>query len=129
MARFRVGMVSHPTPGQGQVLVCITSSGVNPHDTKIHGGATDHARHKLAAILGIDLAGTIEALGPGVTRFRPGDEVFGIGVGGHQGSLAQYAAVNADLLALRPANLSMREASVLPLVFITAWESMLLMLV
>jgi NADPH:quinone reductase len=61
-----------------------------------------------------------------VTRFQPGDEVFGTtgGVGGHPGSLAQYAAVDADLLALKPANLSMREASVLPLVFITAWEGL-----
>jgi NADPH2:quinone reductase len=125
-APFRVGTVSRPSPGEGQVLVRVASSGVNPLDTKIHAGTAAHARHELPAILGIDLAGTVEALGPGVTRFRPGDEVFGMtgGVGGHQGSLAQYAAVDADLLALKPANLSMREASVLPLVFITAWEGL-----
>jgi NADPH:quinone reductase-like Zn-dependent oxidoreductase len=107
-------------------LVRIAASGVNPLDTKIHAGKADHARHPLPAILGIDLAGAVEALGPGVTRFRPGDQVFGMtgGVGGHQGSLAQFAAVDADLLALKPANLSMREASVLPLVFITAWEGL-----
>ena len=68
----------------------------------------------------------MEALGAGVTRFRPGDEFFGTtgGVGGHQGSLAEYAVVDADLLAHKPAHLSMREASVVPLVFITAWEGM-----
>jgi NADPH:quinone reductase-like Zn-dependent oxidoreductase len=99
---------------------------VNPLDLKIREGAAPHARQKLPAILGIDLAGTVVATGPGVTRFRPGDEVFGMtgGVGGHQGSLAQYAAVDADLLALKPANFSMREASVVPLVFITAWEGL-----
>jgi len=76
--------------------------------------------------LGIDLAGTVEWVGGGVKRFRVGDEVFGMtgGVGGHQGSLAQYAAVDADLLAKKPANLSMREAAAMPLVFITAWEGL-----
>ncbi|WP_158813438.1 zinc-dependent alcohol dehydrogenase family protein [Methylocapsa sp. S129] len=125
-APFRLGAVSRPVPSRDQVLVRVASSGVNPLDTKIHMGEADHARHPLPAILGIDLAGTIEALGAGVTRFRTGDEVFGMtgGVGGHQGSLAQYAAVDASLLALKPANLSMREASVLPLVFITAWEGL-----
>lgn len=125
-APFRLTSIARPTAGPGQVLVKVAASGLNPLDTKIRAGAADHAKHKLPAILGIDLAGTVAAAGPGVTRFRVGDEVFGMtgGVGGHQGSLAQYAAVDADLLALKPANLSMREASVLPLVFITAWEGM-----
>lgn len=125
-APFRVGAISRPVAGKDQVLVRVASSGVNPLDTKIHAGHADHARHPLPAVLGIDLAGTVEALGPGVTRFRPGDEVFGMtgGVGGLQGSLAQYTAVDANLLALKPANFSMREASVLPLVFITAWEGL-----
>ena len=65
-------------------------------------------------------------VGAGVTAFRAGDEVYGMtgGVGGHQGSLAEYAAVDARLLARKPANLSMREAAALPLVFITAWEGL-----
>jgi NADPH2:quinone reductase len=65
-------------------------------------------------------------VGPGVTGFRPGDEVYGMtgGVGGHQGSLAEYAAVDAALLAPKPANLSMREAAALPLITITAWEGL-----
>jgi NADPH2:quinone reductase len=125
-APFRLATIARPIAGPGEVLVRVASSGVNPLDLKIHAGTADHARHKLPAILGIDLAGTVAAVGPGVTRFRPGDEVFGMtgGVGGHPGSLAQYAAVDADLLALKSANLSMREASVLPLVFITAWEGL-----
>lgn len=125
-APFRLVTVARPVASAGQVLVRITASGVNPLDLKIREGVAEHARQKLPSILGIDLAGTVVAIGPGVSRFRPGDEVFGMtgGVGGHQGSLAQYAAVDADLLALKPANLSMREASVMPLVFITAWEGM-----
>jgi NADPH:quinone reductase len=125
-APFRFARIPRPTPGPGQVLVRIAASGTNPLDTKIHAGAAAHARHPLPAILGLDLAGTVEALGEGVTRFRHGDEVYGMtgGVGGHQGSLAEYAAVDADLLALKPSNLSMREAAALPLVFITAWEGL-----
>ena len=125
-APFRLATVARPAPSEGQVLVRIAASGVNPLDTKIHAGAADHARQPLPAILGIDLAGTVEGVGAGVTRFRAGDQVFGMtgGVGGHQGSLAQHAAVDADLLALKPANLSMREAAVVPLVFITAWEGL-----
>ena len=124
---FRLTVVARPAPAPGQVLVRIAASGVNPLDTKIHAGAANHAGHPLPAVLGIDMAGPVEALGAGVTRFKPGDDVFGMagGVGGHQGSLAEYAAVDADLLAHKPSHLSMREASVMPLVFITAWEGLI----
>jgi NADPH:quinone reductase len=123
---FRMASVERPKPGPGHVLVRIKASGVNPLDLKIRAGQAAHARHPLPAILGIDLAGTVEAVGPGVAAFRPGDEVFGMtgGVGGIQGSLAEYAAVDADLLACKPANLTMREAASLPLIFITAWEGL-----
>jgi NADPH:quinone reductase-like Zn-dependent oxidoreductase len=68
----------------------------------------------------------VEAIGSGVTGFRPGDEVYGMtgGVGGLQGSLAEFVAVDATLLAPKPTTLSMREAAALPLVFITAWEGL-----
>ncbi len=118
--------VGRPTPAPGEVLVRIEASGVNPLDTKIYAGKAPHARQPLPAILGIDLAGTVAAVGDGVTGFRPGEAVYGMtgGVGGVQGSLARYAAVDADLLAPKPASLSMREAAALPLVFITAWEGL-----
>ncbi len=61
---FRLSDVARPAPAPGQVLVRIAASGVNPLDTKIHAGAADHARHPLPAILGIDMAGTVEAVGP-----------------------------------------------------------------
>jgi NADPH:quinone reductase-like Zn-dependent oxidoreductase len=61
-----------------------------------------------------------------VDGFQPGDEVYGMtgGIAGVQGSLAEYAAVDARLLARKPRNLSMREAAALPLIFITAWEGL-----
>lgn len=123
---FRVASVARPQPQSGQVLVKIKASGVNPLDLKIRAGQAPHARHPLPAILGLDLAGTVEATAPGVVAFRVGDEVFGMtgGVGGIQGSLAGYAAVDAALLAHKPAGLTMREAASLPLIFITAWEGL-----
>jgi len=125
-AAFRVTSIARPTAETGQVLVRIKASGVNPLDTKIHAGQAAHARHPLPAILGIDLAGIVEAVGAGVTGFRPGDAVYGMtgGVGGLQGSLAEFATVDARLLAPKPANLSWREAAALPLIFITAWEGL-----
>ncbi len=115
-----------PVPAAGQVLVRIAASAVNPLDLKIRAGEAAHARHPLPAVLGLDLAGTVIGTGPGVTAFAPGDEVYGMagGVGGHQGSLAEYAAVDADLLAPKPKALSMRDAAALPLIAITAWEGL-----
>jgi NADPH2:quinone reductase len=121
-----VRSVARPKVEPGSVLVRIHASGVNPLDTKIYAGAAPHARQPLPAILGLDLAGVVRAVGAKVERFCIGDEVIGMtgGVGGHQGTLAQFAAVDADLLALKPANLSMRESAALPLIFITAWEGL-----
>lgn len=126
-APLRLSTVSTPEAGPREVLVRVHASGVNPLDTKIHAGAAAHARHPLPAILGIDLAGVVEQTGRDVTRFKPGDEVYGMtgGVGSVPGSLAEFAAVDADLLAPKPANLSMREAAALPLIFITAWEGLI----
>jgi NADPH2:quinone reductase len=121
-----VRRVERPEVRTGTVLVRIHASGVNPLDTKIWAGAAPHARQPLPAILGLDLAGVVEGVGAGVEQLREGDEVIGMtgGVGGLPGTLAQYAAVDAALLAIKPANLSMRESAALPLVFITAWEGL-----
>ncbi|WLB58968.1 zinc-dependent alcohol dehydrogenase family protein [Bradyrhizobium japonicum] len=126
-APLRLSTVSTPEVGPREVLVRVHASGVNPLDAKIHAGAAAHARHPLPAILGIDLAGVVEQTGRDVTRFKPGDEVYGMtgGVGSVPGSLAEFAAVDVDLLAPKPANLSMREAAALPLIFITAWEGLI----
>lgn len=123
---FRVTTISRPEPGPGEVLVRIRASGINPLDLKIHDGTAAHARQPPPGILGLDMAGIVEALGPGVTGFKVGDEVYGMvgGVGGIQGTLAEFAAVDPDLLAPKPTNLSFREAAVLPLVVITAWEGL-----
>jgi NADPH2:quinone reductase len=99
---------------------------VNPLDTKIRTGNGGHAKQPLPAVLGMDLAGVVEEVGEGVTGFRAGDEVYGMatGIGGLQGSLAEFAAVDAELMAKKPTNLSMRAAAAIPLSFITAWEGL-----
>ena len=124
---LRVVSVTRPTPGTGEVLVRIAAAGTNPLDAKIQAGEAAHARQPAPAILGLDMAGTVEAVGSGVTRFRPGDDVYGMvgGVGGNPGTLADYVSADERLLASKPANLTMREAAVLPLVTITAWEGLI----
>src|SRR5262249_62419804 len=117
---------SRPVPSAGEVLVRIHASGVNPVDTKIRAGKAAHAQQPLPAVLGLDMAGVVEEVGPGASTFRLGDEVYGLvgGVGGRQGTLAEMIVVNADLLAVKPKCLTMREAAALPLITITAWEGL-----
>ncbi|MCR6658124.1 MAG: alcohol dehydrogenase catalytic domain-containing protein [Asticcacaulis sp.] len=125
-ADFTLADLPKPEPKAGEVRVRIKASGVNPLDTKIRAGVAAHARQPLPAVLGMDLAGVVETVGDGVTAFKPGDEVYGMatGIGGLQGSQAEYAAVDADFLALKPAALDFRQAAALPLVVITAWEGL-----
>jgi NADPH2:quinone reductase len=119
--------IEKPSPKKGEVLVKIHASGVNPIDNKIRIGVSPYASPVLPAILGTDLAGVIEAIGEGVTQFKVGDEVYGLagGVLGLQGTLAEYTAVDADLLAIKPKNLTMKEAAGIPLVVLTAWEGLI----
>ncbi len=125
-APLRLTRMPRPVAGAGQVLVRIKASGLNPLDAKILAGQAAHARQPLPAVIGMDLAGIVEAVGPAVREWRVGDEVYALatGIGGVQGSLAEYAVVDARLLAKKPQALSMREAAVLPLVLITAWEGL-----
>ncbi|MBO3749577.1 zinc-dependent alcohol dehydrogenase family protein [Streptosporangiaceae bacterium NEAU-GS5] len=123
----RMSRVPRPALGPGEVLVRVEASGVNPLDTKIVAGAAPHARvRRLPAILGVDLAGVVEAVGEDVTGFGAGDAVYGMtgGVGDVPGSLAEYAAVDARLLAVRPHRWTARQAATVPLSVITAWEGL-----
>jgi NADPH2:quinone reductase len=108
------------------VLVRVSACSVNPADYKIRSAGPPIAP-ELPAVLGMDVAGVIEAVGDGVEDFRPGDEVYGCagGVRGVPGgALAEYMLADARLIAPKPKTLSMREAAALPLVTITAWEGL-----
>lgn len=121
-------LASRPVPAlaPGQVLVRVVAAGLNPLDVKIRHGQAAHAQRPLPATLGIDVAGVVAALAPDVQGFTIGDHVFGMvgGVGDNGGTLAEYVAADARLLAVKPAALSWEEAAVLPLVTITAWEGL-----
>jgi NADPH:quinone reductase len=123
---FRKIDLPRPTLKANHVLVRVRASGVNPLDTKIRAGKAAHAKQLLPAVLGMDMAGTVEEVAAGVSAFKPGDEVYGMvgGVGGVPGTLAEFVAADAELLAHKPRVLSMRQAAALPLITITAWEGL-----
>lgn len=125
-APLQISEIPDPTPGPGEVLVRITATGVNPLDTKIRRRQAAHAKMTPPAVLGIEMAGVVEAVGTQVDQFHVGDEVFGMtgGVGGVPGSLAELAAVDARLIAHKPRALSMEQAAALPLGFITSWKGL-----
>jgi NADPH:quinone reductase len=125
-APLQISEIPDPTPDPGEVLVRVMASGVNPLDTKIRRGEAAHAKMAPPAVLGIDMAGVVEAVGTQVDQFSVGDEVFGMtgGVGGVAGSLAELTAVDARLIAHKPKALSMEQTAALPLGFITSWEGL-----
>lgn len=118
--------IPRPVAGPGELLIAVHASGVNPADLKIAAGQLGPAAPELPAILGMDFAGVVVEVGPGVRGFAVGDAVYGCagGVQGRPGTLAEFVAVDARLVASKPARLSMREAAALPLVAITAWEGL-----
>jgi len=115
-----------PEVTPGHVLIRVAATSVNPVDTKIRSGVLAAIAPALPVILHGDVAGTIEAVGPGVSRFAAGDEVYGCagGVTGLGGALADLMLADARLIAHKPVTLSMREAAALPLVGITAWDGL-----
>lgn len=112
-------------PSPHHVRVKLAAAGVNPVDTKLRAKPAYHP-DKLPAILGCDGAGVVESIGSSVTRFKVGDAVFFCngGLGDEPGSYAEYTTLHEDFCAAKPLKLSMQEAAALPLVFITAWESL-----
>lgn len=114
-----------PIPGNTELLVRLVAAGVNPIDTKLRQRGTFYS-DRLPAILGCDGAGVVAAVGAGVERFVPGDEVYFCygGLGAHQGNYAEYTVVDQQFVARKPANISFTEAAAAPLVLITAWEAL-----
>lgn len=103
----------------------LKAAGVNPVDTKMRAGGTFGGGSE-PVVLGCDGAGVVEEAGPACERFRPGDEVyfFNGGIGTAQGNYAEYTVVDERWVAAKPASLSFAEAAAVPLVAITAWESL-----
>lgn len=112
-------------PSPHHLRVKLAAAGVNPVDTKLRAKPAYHP-DKLPAILGCDGAGVVESIGSAVTRFKVGDAVFFCngGLGDEPGCYAEFTTLHEDHCAAKPKKLSMQQAAALPLVFITAWESL-----
>src|SRR5438128_8244425 len=118
---IQFGELPRPTPQPGEVLVRVGTAALNPIDTYIRSGAVKMSLPK-PFIPGCDLAGTVEAAGTGVRRFKPGDRVWGSNQGllGRQGTFAEYACVLEDWLYPTPTGVSDADAAAVALTGITA---------
>ena len=127
-AVFEAAEVAKPEVKAGHVLVKIAASSVNTVDTMIRSMGKDlPLSPDTPAILGMDFAGKVEAVGDGVKDYSIGDEIYGCagGLADLPGTLAEYIVADSNLIAHKPKNLSMREAAALPLVAITAYEGLI----
>jgi NADPH:quinone reductase-like Zn-dependent oxidoreductase len=122
-AAAEVAEIAAPAVGSGQVLVRVRAAGVNGIDWKVREGFVREAFPlQLPAVLGIELAGTIEALGPGASRFRVGDRVMGP-LGG-LGAYADVVAVDEANLVRTPHGLDDVHAAGVPVAAVAAWQSL-----
>jgi len=112
-----------PKPGAGEVLVRVHACGVNPIDWKIRAGhfKTGHA---MPLVLGWDVSGTIEMLGPGPSSWGVGDHVYTRPSVGRNGGYAEYMVIHESELARKPTSLDHVRAAGIPLAGLTAWQAL-----
>jgi NADPH:quinone reductase-like Zn-dependent oxidoreductase len=113
--------VARPVPGMSEVLVRVAASGVAPWDALIRQGKSKVSPQP-PLTLGSDFAGVVDAVGPGVSQFNIGDEVYGVTNAQFVGANAEYAIASAGMIAPKPLRLSNLEAASLPVVAVTAWQ-------
>jgi NADPH:quinone reductase-like Zn-dependent oxidoreductase len=123
---LKIREVDRPVPNEGGVLVKVRAASVNALDWhNVHGGVVLRIisavmRQKDVPVRGVDLAGVVEAVGPGVTRFAPGDEVFG----GAPGAFAEYALARERGLAAKPRDLPFEQAAAIGVAGRTALQGL-----
>ncbi len=110
-----------PTPGSGEVLVRVSAAGVAPWDAIIREGQSKVSPQP-PLTLGSDLSGVVETIGPGVTEFAPGDEIYGVTNPQFCGAQAEYAVAAVGMIAPKPRPLSHIEAASAPVIAVTAWQ-------
>jgi alcohol dehydrogenase len=114
-----------PQPGPGDLLVKVHAASVNPLDFKIRAGKVKAMiRYPLPLVLGNDLSGEVIAVGPQVTRFRVGDEIFARLDKQRIGAFAELALVSEASAAPKPPRLTHVEAASVPLVGLTSWQAL-----
>jgi NADPH:quinone reductase-like Zn-dependent oxidoreductase len=127
---LRMGEVEKPAPDVDEVLVRVLAISVNPADWHSMRGKPLFSRATLGLlrpkhkILGVDIAGQVEAVGSGVTRFVPGDEVYANLLDHGYGGFAEYVSVALDVMSSKPANLSFEEAAAVPMLAVTALQGL-----
>src|SRR5216110_1792102 len=128
LANLKLAEVAKPTPTDDQILVKVHAASVNPLDWHFVEGTPKIMRALGVGLrkpkdtrLGVDFAGTVEAVGKNVTQFKPGDEVFG----GRDGAFAEYVCPRADrAVALKPANITFEQAASVNIAGITALQAL-----
>jgi NADPH:quinone reductase-like Zn-dependent oxidoreductase len=115
--------IPRPEPGEDEVLVRVNAAGVGPWDGWIRAGKSALPQ-PLPLTLGSDLSGTVEAVGPRVTAFTPGDAVFGATNPRFTGAYAEFAIASVGMVAKKPENLPDIEAASAPVVAVTAWQAL-----
>ena len=127
---LRMAEVEMPTPEADEVLVRVLAVSVNPADWHSLRGKPLFSRATLGLlrpkhkILGVDIAGQVEAVGSDVTQFKPGDGVYANLLDHGYGGFAEYVSVPADVMSLKPANLSFEEAAAVPMAAVTALQGL-----
>jgi NADPH:quinone reductase-like Zn-dependent oxidoreductase len=125
-SRVRLADVPVPAVGKDDLLVRVHAASVNPVDTKIRAGKLKVLlKYRMPLVLGNDLAGTVTAIGAGVTRFKVGDAIYARLDKHRIGAFAEYAVVREAVAAPKPVNLTFEEAASLPLVGLTAWQALI----
>ena len=113
--------IPRPVPGVGQLLVRVEAAGVGPWDAWVRSGKSALSQ-PLPLILGSDLSGVIEEVGPGSSEFQVGDDIFGVTNAMFTGAYSEYAVAEAAMIARKPKRLSFVEAAAVPVVASTAWQ-------
>jgi NADPH:quinone reductase-like Zn-dependent oxidoreductase len=127
---LRLAEVEKPAPDADEALVKVLAISVNPADWHSMRGKPLFSRLTLGLvrpkhkILGVDIAGQVEAVDSAVTRFRPGDEVYANLLDHGYGGFAEYVSVPGDVMSLKPANLSFEEAAAVPMAGVTALQGL-----
>ena len=127
---LRMTEVEKPAPDADEALVKVLAVSVNPADWHSMRGKPLFSRATLGLlrpnhrILGVDIAGQVEAVGSGVTQFKPNDEVYANLLDHGYGGFAEYVSVPVDAMSLKPANLSFEEAAAVPMAAVTALQGL-----
>jgi NADPH:quinone reductase-like Zn-dependent oxidoreductase len=122
---LEVHNIARPVAGAGEVLLRVHAAGINPVDTGVRsGGASSLSGAVLPYVPGFDVSGVVAAVGSGVTEFEVGDEVFAMLNLRRGGGYAEYAIVKESEAALKPPDITHAEAASIPLVALTAWQTL-----